>query len=80
MAWVPCFPVRDYWDRKANSKCYGFGFGDPAEFIALFESHTALNMAFDLAVFMTPMVLFTQPNLRRKNLLAMTGVFLFGGV
>ncbi|KAF2662118.1 hypothetical protein K491DRAFT_686609 [Lophiostoma macrostomum CBS 122681] len=79
MAWIPCFPVHGYWDHNINARCYGYGFADPKEFIAIFQSHTALNMAFDVAVFLTPLVLFTAPNLTRKNLIAMTGVFLLGG-
>jgi hypothetical protein len=50
MAWFPCFPVRGYWDHTINAKCYGYGFADPKEFTAIFQSHTALNMAFDIAV------------------------------
>ncbi|PSN68649.1 hypothetical protein BS50DRAFT_619467 [Corynespora cassiicola Philippines] len=80
IAWIPCFPVRGFWDRTINPTCYGYGFRDAASFIATFESHTALNMTFDLAVFLTPMVLFTEPNLKKKNVLAMTGIFLFGAV
>lgn len=37
-------------------------------------------MAFDLTVFITPMVLFTKPNLKTKNLLAMSGIFILGAV
>jgi hypothetical protein len=80
MAWVPCFPVSSYWNRTNTTKCYGFGFDNVEQFIALFESHTALNMTFDILVFLTPMVLFRQPNLKWKNVVAMTGVFVFGGV
>jgi hypothetical protein len=80
MAWVPCFPVSGYWNRTSTTKCYGFGFENQTQFIALFESHTALNMLFDILVFITPLVLFTQPHLGLKNVLAMAGVFVFGGV
>ncbi|KAF2794936.1 hypothetical protein K505DRAFT_241057 [Melanomma pulvis-pyrius CBS 109.77] len=79
MTWVPCFPIREFWDRKETTKCYGFGFNDQESFIRLFESHTALNMVFDFFVFVTPLVLFKQPHLRLKNIIAMTGVFLIGG-
>ena len=76
------FPPQGYWDRDKypNAHCYGFGFGDEKEFIGVFESHTALNMAFDLTVFITPMVLFTKPNLRMKNIFAMSGIFVLGGM
>lgn len=82
LAWFPCFPVKGYWDRTINAKCYGYGFefATRDHFVALFESHTALNMTFDLAVFLTPMVLFKVPNLSKKSLIGMIGVFLFGAV
>lgn len=78
------FPPQAYFNRNdyPGAKCYGFGFGygDVAGFIGLFESHTALNMLFDLTVFITPMVLFSKPNLQVKNICAMVGVFVIGGV
>ncbi|KAF2471759.1 uncharacterized protein BDR25DRAFT_367608 [Lindgomyces ingoldianus] len=80
MAWVPCFPVSGYWNRKLNPKCYAYGFESKATFIATYETHTALNMAFDIAVFLTPMVLFQQQGMRRKSILALAGLFLFGAV
>lgn len=82
MAWVPCFPPKAYWLRHdyPYAKCYGFGFADPKDFTALFESHTALNMVFDITIFLTPMVLFSKPNLRKKNLLAMAGIFILGAM
>ncbi|KAF2677194.1 hypothetical protein K458DRAFT_481444 [Lentithecium fluviatile CBS 122367] len=82
LAWLPCWPVRAFWNRleMPDAKCWGFGFADLNSFISLFESHTALNMVFDFTVFMTPMVLFSKPNLRMKNAFAMAGIFVTGAV
>lgn len=82
MAWVPCFPPSAYYNRDFTSDvtCYAYGFSNVSSFIGVFVSHTALNMVFDLLVFCTPLVLFQKPDLKTKNILAMTGVFLFGGV
>lgn len=82
MAWVPCMPVRAFWDRFAypDAKCWGFGFAELESFTAVFVSHTALNMLFDFIVFVVPMVLFTKPNLRTKNVVAMSVIFVIGGV
>ncbi|KAJ4357757.1 uncharacterized protein N0V89_002333 [Didymosphaeria variabile] len=82
MAWFPCFPPQAFYEKNAypNAKCYGFGFVNDQDFIGLFESHTALNMAFDVTVFVTPMILFTKPNLKMKNLFAMAGIFILGAV
>jgi hypothetical protein len=76
------FPPQAYYDSLSypDATCYGFGFVNADDFIALFESHTALNMVFDLTCFITPMVLFTKPNLRVKNIVAMLSIFILGGV
>ena len=82
LAWVPCVPVQSFWNRFAypNAKCWGFGFADIDSFVAVFVSHTASNMVFDFIVFVVPMVLFTRPNLRTKNIASMAGIFVIGGV
>ncbi|KAF9693665.1 hypothetical protein EKO04_008337 [Ascochyta lentis] len=80
MGWFSCSPVSAAWHRTAEAKCYGFGFGDRESFIAMFQAHSASNMFFDLAIFATPLVLFRTPNLKFKNILALTGVFAFGAV
>jgi hypothetical protein len=81
VGWFPCFPVRSYWERLPGSRCYGFGFGNDVEsFINMYKAHSASNMVFDIAVFLTPLVLFGRPNLKPKNLLSMGGVFAFGGM
>lgn len=76
------FPPQAYYDslKYPNATCYGFGFVNTKDFISLFESHTALNMVFDVTVFVTPMILFTKPNLRMKNVIAMSGIFIIGAV
>lgn len=81
-SWPAGFPPQAFYDslKYPNAVCYGFGFTNPKDFISLFESHTALNMVFDLTIFLTPMVLFTKPNLRMQNILAMAGIFVIGAV
>lgn len=80
IAWFPCFPVRGYWDRTVPAKCYAFGFGNLKEFVMTYKAQSATNMMFDVAIFVAPMILFGTPNLRRKNIIAMVGVFSFGAV
>ncbi|KAF9738537.1 hypothetical protein PMIN06_001699 [Paraphaeosphaeria minitans] len=82
MAWFPCFPPQAYYEslKYPNARCYGYGFVNVNDFIGLFESHTALNMVFDTTIFITPMILFTKPNLRMKNVIAMSGIFIVGAV
>jgi hypothetical protein len=80
VGWFPCFPVRGAWDRQSGAKCYGFGLRTVEEFVMMFRIHSASNMVLDVAIFLTPMVIFKTPKLKVKNLLAMAGVFAFGGV
>ena len=75
---VPCFPVRGFWDRTINAHCYGYGLSNVADFVNIYKAHSASNMAFDIAIFLTPLVLFGRPSLKAKNLLAMAGIFTFG--
>jgi hypothetical protein len=79
VGWFPCFPVRGAWQREIGAKCYGFGLGRVEEFITMFRVHSATNMVLDVAIFLTPMVIFKTPKLKVKNILAMAGVFTFGG-
>jgi hypothetical protein len=80
MSWFPCFPVRGAWERGIDAKCYGFGFANKNEFVAMFKAHSASNMVLDVCVFLTPMIIFRSPQLKRKNVLALVGVFTFGGM
>ncbi|KAF2728883.1 hypothetical protein EJ04DRAFT_448401 [Polyplosphaeria fusca] len=82
MAWIPCFPVRAYWNRATmpSATCYGYGFNDFDSFVATFTSHASLNMLFDILVFLTPMVLFRKPGLQKKNLFGLAGIFAFGAI
>lgn len=80
VTWFPCWPVRGYWLDHLHAKCYGYGLADVGGFVSLFIVHAAVNMVFDAAIFLAPMILFRTPDLKSKNLLAMAGVFIFGGV
>jgi hypothetical protein len=80
MGWFPCFPIRGAWDRSIGAKCYGFGYDNTAEFVSLFKAHSATNMVLDICVFLTPMIIFKTPKLKTKSLLALSGVFTFGGM
>lgn len=78
VGWFSCSPPSSYWERAPDAKCYGFGFSNRESFVAMFQAHSASNMFFDLAVFVTPLVLFRTPNLKWKSILALAGVFTFG--
>lgn len=53
---------------------------DKESFVATFTSHAASNMVLDFIVFITPMVLFAEPRLKKKSVLGMAGIFIFGSM
>ena len=76
MAFFPCFPVRDYWDTLTTSgdKCYAFGARSPGPLIAAFESHTGINMVFDVLVLAIPIPLYFEkdtPTKARRGLVVL---------
>ncbi|KAG9202953.1 hypothetical protein G6514_003734 [Epicoccum nigrum] len=80
LAWFPCLPVSGFWDRKPESVCYGFGYrtADEAKMTLLFFAGT--NMFFDIVIFLIPLTEFFRPGLRKKQVLAMTGLFTMGSI
>ncbi|KAF2013973.1 hypothetical protein BU24DRAFT_395100 [Aaosphaeria arxii CBS 175.79] len=79
LAWFPCWPIKHYWARPSNAKCWGYGFSDPKSFVQTFQSHSAANMVFDITIFLMPMILFSKPDLKKRSIMAMVGMFLLGG-
>jgi hypothetical protein len=80
MAWVPCFPVSGFWDRTNGAVCYGFGYRTVNEAKNSVLSFAATNMLFDIAIFLVPLSEYFRHDLRRKQLLAMTGLFTLGSM
>lgn len=78
--WFPCSPIRGFYKQDVQANCYGFGLHTLDSFAAMFKAHSSTNMAFDVIIFLMPLVLFSTPHLKLKNLISMTGVFFFGGV
>ena len=80
MGWIPCFPVSGFWNRLSNPppKCYGFGYRTISESKYITLAFAATNMSFDIAIFLIPLSEYFRPGLRRKELLAMTGLFTMG--
>ncbi|KAF1362824.1 hypothetical protein EJ07DRAFT_105658 [Lizonia empirigonia] len=80
LAWFPCLPVSGLWHRTASSKCYGFGYQTLDETKATLFSFAATNMFFDIVIFLIPLKEFIRPGLRKKEILAMTGLFSMGSL
>ncbi|KAJ8118369.1 hypothetical protein OPT61_g647 [Boeremia exigua] len=80
LAWFPCLPVSGLWNRTANSKCYGFGYRTREEATLTLILFAATNMFFDIVIFLIPLTEYFRPGLRKKQILAMTGLFTMGSV
>jgi hypothetical protein len=77
-AWVPCFPISGFWDRTNGAKCYGYGNRTVNETKYSILSFATTNMVFDIAIFLVPLTEYLRQDLRRKQILAMTGLFALG--
>lgn len=80
MAWFPCFPVSAFWTRAPGAKCYGYGYSSVGEAKASVLAFAATNMMFDFIIFAIPLTEYCRNNLRRKEVIAMTGLFAFGAM
>lgn len=80
LGWFPCIPVSGFWHRTASSKCYGFGYRTIEETRMTLFLFAGTNMFFDLVIFLIPLTEYSRPGLRRKQVLAMTGLFAIGSI
>lgn len=82
MSWFPCFPVDGFWNRTQTPapKCYGFGYKSINGAKAIILAFSGTNMFFDIAIFLIPLTEYFRPGLKRKQILAMTGLFALGSL
>ncbi|KAL6710174.1 hypothetical protein ACN47E_009965 [Coniothyrium glycines] len=83
MAWFPCFPVSGFWNRQQASppaKCYAFGYANVNEAKITILVFAGTNMLLDIAIFLVPLTEYLRKDLRRKQVLAMTGLFALGSI
>ncbi len=78
MAWVPCFPIHNMWDITPGAKCYSFGSQSPDDFAATFESHTAVNVLFDVLVLAIPIPLYFEKDTPMKARIGLVVLLLMG--
>jgi len=80
MAWFPCFPISGFWDKTMSppAKCYAFGYRTTEEAKSTLLAFAGTNMCLDLVIFLIPLTEYFRPNLRRKQVVAMTGLFAMG--
>ncbi|KAH6659913.1 hypothetical protein BKA67DRAFT_641088 [Truncatella angustata] len=80
IAWVPCFPVRSFWEAPADAKCYGYGSSIPSQFVGTYESHTAINMILDFIVLIIPLPLLWKEGTNLKQRMRVLGLLIMGSL
>jgi hypothetical protein len=82
IAWFPCFPVSGFWNKHMipPAKCYGFGYRTIKEAKNTLFAFSGSNMLLDLAVFLIPLTEYFRPGLKRKQVIAMTALFVLGSM
>lgn len=82
MALFPCFPVSGFWNKTMYppAKCYGFGYRTIQGGKDTFFAFSGSNMVLDMAIFIVPLTEYFKLGLKRKQILAMTGLFSFGSM
>lgn len=79
LRWVPCYPVRAYWDLSIeNPHCWGFGARDPVSFMHVFVAQATSTVVLDLIVFAIPLQLCLKPETQKKTRLCLLGLFFLG--
>lgn len=80
LAWFPCLPVTAFWNRTPDSTCYAFGYRTMEEARMTLFLFAGTNMFFDIVIFMIPLTEYFRPGLRKKQILAMSGLFAIGSL
>lgn len=83
VAWIPCFPVKAYWNWKipdSDATRYGYGSHNPTVFVATYLIHAVTNMVLDLATFAIPTPLWMDKTIQGKTRLGLFGLFMLGAI
>ena len=81
MAWLPCFPVKAYYDRTiTDATCYAFGSIKEKPFVSTYVSHAAFNMLLDFAVLVLPAPIVFRRAMTRREKWAALGLGAMGSL
>ncbi|TQN64425.1 hypothetical protein CSHISOI_10995, partial [Colletotrichum shisoi] len=78
LGWVPCLPVRAYWDWSVPATRWAYGSLTPEIFSATYESHSAINVALDLLVLAIPIPIYFRTNVPFKSKLGLLALLAIG--
>jgi hypothetical protein len=80
IAWVPCMPVNSFWLVPEDRKCWGYGSSIPDQFVATYESHTAINMVLDVIVLFIPLPILFKDTTAMKQKWRILGLLIMGSL
>lgn len=60
------------------AKCYAFGFRTATETKSTMLAFAGSNMLLDLVIFLIPITEYLRPNLNKKQVMTLTGLFAVG--
>ncbi|KAI1841350.1 hypothetical protein JX265_013450 [Neoarthrinium moseri] len=80
LAFIPCWPVADYWYSPPDAKCWAYGAWSTEELMGTFYSHTALNMVFDIVILTIPFHLYFKPCMTLKMRIGLLALLLMGAL
>lgn len=80
IAWVPCLPVKSFWEAPPDAKCYGYGSPISSQFVGTYESHTAINMILDFIVLIIPLPLLFKTSANFQQRMRILGLLVMGSV
>ncbi|KAF0323585.1 integral membrane protein [Colletotrichum asianum] len=71
LGWIPCYPIRAYWDWQVPAARWGYGSLDADVFYGTYASHAALNVILDLLVLAIPVPLYFKRDASLKSKLGL---------
>ncbi|KAI0127162.1 hypothetical protein BJ170DRAFT_595043 [Xylariales sp. AK1849] len=80
LAFIPCWPVSDFWYSPPDAKCWAYGAWSTEELTATFYSHTSLNMILDIIILAIPFHLYFKGNMTFKMRMGLLALLLMGAL
>ncbi|KAK2052525.1 hypothetical protein LY76DRAFT_526497 [Colletotrichum caudatum] len=79
LAWVPCVPIKAYWDWTTPYKArWGFGSQNADDLVWLYGVHATSNMVLDFIIFSIPLPLYLSNEASKKSRKSVLALFMLG--
>ncbi|KAF9872313.1 hypothetical protein CkaCkLH20_10140 [Colletotrichum karsti] len=78
LGWIPCVPVRAYWDWTVPAARWAYGSLNAPIFYATYASHSSVNVFLDLVVLAIPVPLYFKRDAPLKSKLGLLALLTVG--